>query len=79
MSSPLQAVTGLLLAIQEERFTLVADDGRVLLLTLSNRAPIRLSTLKRFHDANTRVRVFYSGEPNLVSGVAHSIQLERGQ
>jgi hypothetical protein len=54
--------------VQEQRFRLVTDDGRGLLLTLAYDAYAPNGDLQRLHDSNTRVIVEYTGEPNLESG-----------
>lgn len=63
---------GQIIAVQEQRFRLVTDDGRGLLLTLHNRAhtPADLLTLQQ---SGERVQVTYEGEPGLTSGVARRI------
>lgn len=68
----MKTVTGVLIAVQEERIRMVADDGAGLLFTLANgvHAPDKLSGLG---NSNLRVRVDYTGDPNLLSGVAHAI------
>jgi hypothetical protein len=68
-------VQGRISIVQEQRFRLVTDDGRGLLLTLAESAPLEDSDLRRFHREGARVRVEYAGEPNVNSGVAYSIQL----
>jgi hypothetical protein len=60
--------------VQEQRFRLVTDTGQGLLLTLAHDAPLEASDLQRLHEANTYVTVEYEGEPNLESGVAHSVR-----
>jgi hypothetical protein len=59
--------------VQEQRFRLVQDDGRALLLTLAHDAPLDADTLSRLHAAGTPVRVEYAGQSNLTSGVAHNV------
>jgi hypothetical protein len=61
--------------VQEQRFRLITDAGQGLLLTLAHDAPLDDKDLRRLHDANLHVVVEYEGEPNLDSGVAHSIKL----
>ncbi len=68
-------VTGHILMVQEERFRLMADSGETLLLTLPTFARFGIGDLKRWHARNAHVRVTYAGAPNLVSGVAQSIQV----
>lgn len=68
----IKTANGYIVAIQEERFRLMTDEGQALLLTLGRFAG-RTSDLHRWHTARQHVRVEYSGEPNLESGVARSI------
>lgn len=66
-------VSGRVTVVQEQRFHLIMDDGRGLLLTLSARAPVSTDDLQRFRQAQERIRVEYSGDPGLASAVAHSV------
>ncbi len=70
-------VTGRVLAIQEERLRLETDSGQNLLLTLGRfaRLPADLADLLR---SQALIRVTYTGEPNLVSGVLKKIELIGG-
>jgi hypothetical protein len=65
--------TGHISVVQEERFRLITDDGAGLLLTLSRKANASPDDLCKFHQANTRVRVEYEGEPNMPSGIARRV------
>jgi hypothetical protein len=65
---------GYIAVVQEQRFRLITDAGQGLLLTLAHDAPLDESDLHHLHDANLHVVVEYEGEPNLDSGVAHSIK-----
>ncbi len=69
---------GTIAVVQEQRFRLVTDAGQGLLLTLAYDAPLDESDLHRFHDTGMHVVVEYEGEPNLASGVAHSIERSGG-
>ncbi len=70
----MRTVTGVVMAVQEQRFRMMTDSGQNLLLTLHNlaRLPAGLSELQR---ARTPVRVTYQGEPNLSTGIARRIDL----
>ena len=70
---------GTIAVVQEQRFRLITDAGQGLLLTLAYDAPLDESDLHRFHDTSMHVVVEYEGEPNLESGVAHSIERSGGQ
>jgi hypothetical protein len=65
---------GTIAVVQEQRFRLITDAGQGLLLTLAYDAPLDGKDLHRLHDANLHVVVEYEGEPNLDSGVAHSVK-----
>jgi hypothetical protein len=69
-----QVVRGKIAIVQEERFRLVADDGRVLLLTMAENVPLEIVDLQRLHLEGTQVEVEYEGEPNVDSGVAYQIR-----
>ena len=70
--SQMHTVTGVLIAVQEERIRMIADDGAGLLFTLADgvEAPGKITGLDA---SNPRVRVEYTGEPNLSIGVAHAV------
>ena len=70
---------GTIAVVQEQRFRLITDTGQGLLLTLAHDAPLDESELHRLHDTGMHVVVEYEGEPNLESGVAHSIKRSEGQ
>ncbi len=67
-------VIGYIVACQEERFRLINESGQTLLLTLAKNAPIGPEDLDQWQAGHVRVRVDYTGEPNLVSGIAHVVQ-----
>jgi hypothetical protein len=66
--------TGHIIAVQEQRFRLVNQTGQVLLLTLANHAKQSDADLHRWQEEGAVVTVAYTGEPNLDSGVAHSVK-----
>ena len=68
---------GTIAVVQEQRFRLITDAGQGLLLTLAYDAPLDDKDLHVLHDANRHVVVEYEGEPNLDSGVAHSVKAEQ--
>ncbi len=70
----MKTVRGRLLLIQEERFRILGDGGQSYLFTLAHNATPDISVLERWHDDDARVIVEYEGEPNLESGVAHSVK-----
>ncbi len=67
-------VTGLIVAVQEERFRLVSPEGQGYLLNLTWRATGRIGQLKNWHRNQVPVRVQYEGEANLESGVAVTVE-----
>jgi len=67
-------VTGRIILVQEDRFRMVEKTGKGYLFTLSHKARASQADLRRFHDANVKVRVLYEGEPNLATGIAHGIE-----
>ncbi|HEY8597771.1 MAG TPA: hypothetical protein VIL85_05030 [Thermomicrobiales bacterium] len=73
--SPTSMVQGRIIAVQEMRFRLLTTDGRGFLFTLSHRARADASDLHRWHQGDNAVRVVYSGEPGLDSGVARAVDL----
>ncbi len=73
-SSKRSTVTGVVQAVQEQRFRMITDTGQSLLLTLHNLASIP-TDLGELQKAQAHIRVEYEGDPNLTSGVARKIQL----
>ncbi len=67
-------VTGYISSLQEERFRLTDDQGQTLLLTLGNAVGAGPDDILRWYTSHTHLRVEYTGEPNLVSGVAVSVK-----
>ncbi|HEY0581471.1 MAG TPA: hypothetical protein VGE94_04765 [Chloroflexota bacterium] len=64
---------GRILAVQERRFRVLTVEGQVYLLTLATNAPIDELALCHFRDTRTPVQVSFTGQPNLVGGVAHAV------
>ena len=60
----MRSVRGVMTIVQEDRFRLVTEDGRGLLLTLSRRANVGYGELERLVRERTPVRVAYEGEPD---------------
>jgi len=73
--SPTNTVQGRIIAVQEMRFRILTADGRGFLFTLSHRARADTSDLHRWHRYDSAVRVTYSGQPGLDSGVARAVAL----
>ncbi len=60
--------------VQEERFRMLDEIGRSYLLDLSHDAPVTTEELKEWTRAKTTLIVEYEGEPEIDTGVAHSIR-----
>ena len=73
-----QEVRGRILLVQEERFRVWTADGRGPLLTLAHNANASAEDLHRLHKTQAEVLVEYTGDPNLASGVAHSVRPAAG-
>ncbi len=69
-----KTMRGRILLVQEERFRLLGEGGQAYLFTLSHKAAAEADDLERWHEAGTPVMVEYEGEPNLESGVVHSVR-----
>ncbi len=65
---------GYIAVVQEERFRLVTDDGRGLLLTLASDAHADPRDLRSWAATHAHVQVRYTGSPDLTSGVAHAVK-----
>ena len=68
-------VQGRIIAVQEMCFRILTADGRGFLFTLSHRARADTDDLHRWHRHDKPVRVTYSGEPGLDSGIARAVDL----
>jgi hypothetical protein len=69
-----KTASGHIVLVQETRFRLMTDSGQNYLLTLGHDANIAPRDLCHFLDADIHVVVEYTGQPGLVSGVAHTIR-----
>jgi hypothetical protein len=72
------SVRGHITLVQEERFRVVSDSGQGLLFTLAHNANISAADLHRFHEEGAEVVVGFRGEPDLETGVAHSVRAAGG-
>ncbi|MGE5269476.1 MAG: hypothetical protein ACM3JG_07365 [Thiohalocapsa sp.] len=72
----MKSVRGVVTAVQEGRFRLVAEDGKVLSFVLSHRAAAEPQDLPQLQEGAARVRVQYSDAPHLIAAVAHRIEIE---
>ena len=72
----MHSVRGRIIGVQEGRFRLVADDGRVMPFVLSHKAGAEPQDLPPLMASMARVRVSYSESPHLIADVAHSVKIE---
>jgi hypothetical protein len=73
MFKTMKKISGRILIVQEDRFRVIAADGRGYLLALSHSARIRMADLRRYQQAGTRIQVEYEGSPNLADGIAYKL------
>jgi hypothetical protein len=76
---PKNRLDGRIVAVQENRFRLAADTGRGYVFTLHHSCGTSIEDLQRWHDADARLTVAYTGEPNIATGVAHSVRPSGGR
>lgn len=67
-------VKGRILLVQEGRFRLLGEEGESYLFSLSHSASVSDSDLINWHKDNVEVKVRYVGEPDIESGIAHSVE-----
>jgi hypothetical protein len=72
----MHSVRGFVGAVQEGRFRLVTDDGRVMPFVLSHKASAEPQDLPPLVAKAVRVRVSYSESPHLIADVAHRVEIE---
>ncbi|MGD9613873.1 MAG: hypothetical protein AB7H90_01600 [Alphaproteobacteria bacterium] len=70
------SVHGVVHAVQEGRFRLAAEDGRVLSFILSHKAGVEPQDLAPLAATGARVRIDYSDSPHVIASVAHRIEIE---
>ncbi|HEX5452326.1 MAG TPA: hypothetical protein VFX06_00920 [Stellaceae bacterium] len=70
------SVAGTVNAVQEGRFQLVTDDGRVLQFMLSHRAAVEPQDLPQLQHRRARLRVDYRDSRHMISGVATRVEVE---
>jgi hypothetical protein len=68
-------VVGHITIVQEDRFRLVTDDGRGLLLTLKHNAGVTDEALRRLRDDQQRVAVNYDGEADFEDGIVSHLEI----
>ena len=67
-------VSGRIIAFQEQRFRLLTDTGQVYLLTLRADGHLDATTLADLQRRRAHVAVHFTGQPNLVGGVALDVR-----
>jgi hypothetical protein len=72
----MQSERGVITAVQEGRFRLLTDDGRVLLLVLSRKASLEPQDLPELQAAAFRLRVHCTASEHLIAAIAHQIEIE---
>lgn len=70
----MRSVSGVITAVQEGRFQLVADNGRVLQLMLAHNAKAEPQDLPALLQAE--VRVAYRDSDHLIAGIVERIEIE---
>ena len=72
----MRSVRGVVSAVQEGRFHLITDDGRVMPFVVSHKAEAEPQDLPPLAVRAARVRVAFSESPHLIANVAHSLKIE---
>jgi hypothetical protein len=72
----MQSISGVITMVQEGRFRLLTDEGRVLPFMLSHKARVEPQDLPPLQEKGARVRIGYSDDPRLIASVAHRIEVE---
>ena len=72
----MHSVRGRVISVQEGRFRLVTDEGRVMPFVLSHKASAEPQDLPPLAATPVRVRVSYSDSPHLIADVAHRVEIE---
>ncbi len=74
-ASGTRELKGHIVVVQEERFRVVDELGRSFLFDLSHSSSIGNEDLLNLNAAKADLIIQYEGEPELETGVAHSIRL----
>ena len=72
----MHSVRGIVSGVQEGRFRLVADDGRVMSFVLSHKASAEPQDLPPLAARAAPVWISYSDSPHLIACVAHRVEIE---
>ena len=70
----MQSAEGVIILVQEGRFELVTDGGRVMHFLLAHDAPLEPQDLPPLKRNQRRVRVDYTEPSRLVARVAHTLR-----
>ena len=69
----METADGVITVVQEGRFKLVTDTGRVIHFMLAHDAAIEPEDLPPLAQAQTRVRVAYTRPDHLIAALAHRL------
>ena len=72
----MHSVRGRVIGVQEGRFRLATDDGRVMPFVLSHKAGAEPQDLLPLAARTAWVRVSYSESPHLIADIAHRVEIE---
>jgi hypothetical protein len=70
----METADGIITVVQEGRFKLVTDTGRVMHFVLAHEAAIEAQDLPPLARARTPVRVAYTRPNHVIAAVAHSLR-----
>jgi hypothetical protein len=72
----MHSVRGRVIAVQEGRFRLATDDGRVMPFVLSHKAGAEPQDLPPLMAKMARVRISYTESRHLIADVAQHVEIE---
>jgi hypothetical protein len=75
----MQSAEGVITLVQEGRFTLVTDGGRVMHFLLAHDASLEPQDLPPLERDQRRVRVDYTEPSRLIAHVAHTLRTADGR
>lgn len=70
------SVRGVIGAVQEARFRLLADDGRTMSFILSHKSATEPQDLQQLQRSASHIRVDYDDGGHLLAGIARRISIE---
>lgn len=74
----MDAATGHIMLVQEDRFLLEHEDGHKQLFVLSHRSPFDPEDLRSLARAGQLVHVSYEKSANLIAGIADEVSAADG-